>query len=66
MRRRFRYLLAFKPKEGPMTVAEFDMYDEYQVFEKELDSQGLWRKLLNEKEFTSPEYKDANYIDMRG
>ncbi len=66
MRRRFRYLLAFEPEEGPMTVAEFDMYDEYQEFEKDLAAQGLWHKLLNEKEFTSPEYKDANYIDMRG
>ncbi len=65
MRRRFRYLLAFQPENDPMTVVEFDIYDEYLEFQKDLEAQGHWHKLLNEKEFASPNYKDANYIDMR-
>lgn len=48
-----------------MTVVEFNLYDEYLDFQKDLEAQGKWHKLLNEKELAPPDYKDANYIDMR-
>lgn len=61
----FRYLLAFEAVDGSLNVAEFNMYDEYKEFAGELTKQGLFNKLINVKEFKSPTYKDANYLDLR-
>ncbi|MBI4383235.1 MAG: hypothetical protein HY579_04280 [Nitrospinae bacterium] len=65
MKKTFRYLLAFESAEGITSVAEFSMYDDYKSFEEELGRQGLPSRLLNEKEFKSPEFQKANYLDLR-
>lgn len=65
MKFKFRYLLAFEAVDGTLNVAEFCMYGEYKEFQSELNSQGLPNKLINPKEFRSPDYKNANYIDLK-
>ena len=60
----FRYLLAFEAVDGTLNVAEFGSYEDYKEFESELKAQDLPSKLINPREFASPDYKDANYIDL--
>ena len=60
----FRYLLAFEAVDGTLNVAEFASYEDYKEFEGELKAQGLPCKLINPRELASPDYKDANYIDL--
>lgn len=61
----FRYLLAFETANGKLNVAEFGNYEEYKEFESELNTQGLPSKLINAREFKSPDYKNANYLDLK-
>lgn len=66
MKRVFRYLLAFEAADGSMNIAEFDVEEEFRNFQKELTTQGISSKLINERKLAELLYKKANYIDLRG
>jgi len=60
----FRYLLLFE-QEGNRTIAEFDVHEEYEEFQKELDEKEILNQLINEREMERELMQGAQYVDMR-
>lgn len=64
VKRVFRYLLLFE-QEGKRTVVEFDVHEEYEEFQKELDAKEILNQLINEREMERVLMEGAQYVDMR-
>jgi len=64
VKRVFRYLLLFE-QEGNRTIAEFDVHEEYEEFQKELDEKEILNQLINEREMERELMQGAQYVDMR-
>jgi hypothetical protein len=64
VKRVFRYLLLFE-QEGNRTIAEFDVHEEYEEFQKELDEKEILNQLVNEREMERELMQGAQYVDMR-
>ena len=64
VKRVFRYLLLFE-QDGKRAIAEFDVHEEFEEFQKELEEKEILNQLINEREMERELMQGAQYVDMR-
>jgi|GEM_PF-6550151 len=60
----FRYLLLFE-QDGVRTIAEFNVHEEYEEFQKQLVEKDVPHQLINEREMEEILYHGGQYMDLR-